>query len=458
MYELVSGNKEVLRAVQVFGKYSNNIHDESDYRKFTEAVAAANIDTDFPVHSSVYNYVNGYGARYVIFNTLYSSLVCLENEREYDVYRGKLAASEAERNIFVRNGIWVNGNVDEREIYISFLETCHRFQKSNISVVLTTTLECNARCSYCYEAGVVKKDFDEHELNNLLKFLKEQDLRNGVQIIWFGGEPLLNTALIDMVSEAMTLEKIPFVSSLVTNGSLLTEYIVNNKFEKWHLNDIQVTFDGHEEKYEQIKNYVDKNACNYFSVLRNVKNAARTGINVHLRLNISKWNVADMGELLADLEASFGKYDNVSMYPAFVTGIDGVIPEAERISVLLGLLKGLKNPHKISFSKKFYGLPRVTPCHRFNSRAFSIDVNGNIYTCEHLVGRNEQSIGTLLEGLYKKDVRINPPPLLQECRNCLFLPKCCGGCESNREKGELPCMIEKYMIPAYIDFMLQETK
>ena len=99
-----------------------------------------------------------------------------------------------------------------------------------------------------------------------------------------------------------------------------------------------------------------------------------------------------MGELLADLEASFGKYDNVSMYPAFVTGIDGVIPEAERISVLLGLLK----------EKDMYGYEMIDTLRRKSRNVFELKA-GTLYPLLH--GMEEKGLLTAYEQEYAGKVR-----------------------------------------------------
>ena len=41
----------------------------------------------------------------------------------------------------------------------------------------------------------------------------------------------------------------------------------------------------------------------------------------------------------------------------------------------------------------------------------------------------------------------------QECERCVFLPKCYGGCEANYIEGDSPCMIEKYLIKAYLQIL-----
>ena len=88
------------------------------------------------------------------------------------------------------------------------------------------------------------------------------------------------------------------------------------------------------------------------------------------------------------IEGCFSKYDNVTFYPAFLTGIKDVVQEENRVEVIKKMLKILRNPKKMTFSSKFYSLPRITPCHRYSDRAFAIDADGNIFRdCNKDCGR-----------------------------------------------------------------------
>ena len=69
------------------------------------------------------------------------------------------------------------------------------------------------------------------------------------------------------------------------------------------------------------------------------------------------------------------------------------------------------------------------------------------------MGKAEYAIGNLREQKGFSDIRGQNSRLRKECYECVFLPKCFGGCASNEEAGESPCMIEKYMIQAYLEFL-----
>lgn len=454
MYCLKSADTMVIKMLMGMPANIGEIQTEADFQQLYQKIGDIELSYDLPVKCSCYNYCVGRDGQYVVFNTLCSSLYKLQSEEEYQIYLGKLPPTDEQRREFINSGFWVRQDLEEKEAYLAFMAVCHKYRRHNVSLVLTTTLRCNARCVYCYESGIKQQDFDRGNIEKLISFLKAQDLSHGLEIIWFGGEPLLNESFIDELSARLESENIVFSGYLISNGSLLNEQIIEHKLTAWHLKHLQVTVDGTEEKYEAIKRYVDGNTGHYYSILRNLKKVTREGIAVHLRLNISEDNKEDMLELVEELEAIFADCSDVTMYPAFVTGIENVVPEEERVPLLKRILGRLKDSQKMTFAGKFYGLPRITPCHRFSSRAFAIDAMGNIFACEHLVGRQEKRIGDLTSGLYERDSRLDGVPLKEECKECVFLPKCCGGCQSNRDDGDIPCMIERYMIPAYMEYLL----
>lgn len=454
MYSLVSAKENMVKVMQEMWEHSNEIRSTEELQHFLEGIGEATIHYDIETKCSRYNYVAGNNGRYAVFNTVTGALYRF-NEKEYHMYLGELPVTEEIKNEFIDAGLWVAADLDEQKRYLQYMNTCHCYFESNVNVVLSTTMKCNARCVYCYEAGVEHKDFPLDKLDDLVAFLKGQNLERGLQIIWFGGEPLLNQPLINALSEQLEASEINFSSYIITNGSLLTEDLIKNKLRAWHINDMQVTLDGTEEKYEQIKNYVDGQQGHFYPLLDKLALLGEEGIGLSIRLNISQGNLADMVDLVALLEERLGAYDSVSFYPAFVTGIEDIIPEEERIATAKRLLKVLKNPNKMTFANRFYEQPRVTSCHRHSVYAFSIDADGNVYTCEHYMGRPDQRIGDIWQGLYGPDTRGDKVELRPECQTCVFLPKCGGGCDANYDEGDIACMVEKYTLPAYLEYLLE---
>ena len=401
---------------------------------------------------SEFNYIQRNGDYYLIYNTLYNSLARL-CEDEFNRYN-KLADSEDEfSSLMAQNGFWVDSLVDEKSKYLAFAEAYTLYAPRPLSITLTTTLKCNARCSYCYEKGVRHTDIKEGSEDKIIDFIRKHNKTNEIYLIWFGGEPLMNIPFMDSLCNHLIEEKIFFSSYIITNGSLLNKEIIEAKFRFWNIKGMQVTLDGTKEVYETIKNYRRSGEGEFYSILNNIRIAAENGVRVSLRLNIGRDNKDSILELLKELDHVFYRYDNIVFYPAFVTGEKEILSEEERVDFIRDMLLNMKNINKLTASTKFYSLPRMNACNNGNPYSFSIDVDGNIYFCEHYVGQEHHRIGDLEKGLLTDDSRGIDVVFREECRNCVFLPKCFGGCNANYVEGDIPCMIEKYVIQAYLQIL-----
>lgn len=401
---------------------------------------------------SEFNYIQQRNDYFLVYNTLYNSLIRLSQE-EYSAYCRLDFSDGSTANEFISNGLWVDSEIDEKAKYLACAEAYTIYVPRPLSVTITTTLKCNARCSYCYEKGVIQADIKEGSEKKILEFIKRHNTTNEVHLIWFGGEPLLNSDFMDSLSRLLKDQNIEYSSYIITNGSLLDARIIKDKFELWNIKDMQVTLDGTMEVYNKIKNYKNPEEGDFYSILNNIRLATEAGVFVNIRLNIGKKNKDSILELLKELDSIFFRYENVVFYPAFITGEKDPLTEEEKVAFVKEMLLTLRNIKKLSASTKFYSLPRMHACMNGDPRSFSIDVNGNVYSCEHYVGQDKYRIGDLDTDLFANDLRGKDVTFRDECKSCVFLPKCFGGCEANRAEGDSPCMIEKYLIKAYLQIL-----
>lgn len=76
----------------------------------------------------------------------------------------------------------------------------------------------------------------------IVQFLKAQK-KDKVNIVWFGGEPLLGFNQIQYISDLLNSYHIEFSSSLITNGSLLTLDKIK-QLANLNVKFIQISMDG----------------------------------------------------------------------------------------------------------------------------------------------------------------------------------------------------------------------
>lgn len=405
---------------------------------------------------SVFNYIVPVQDGVMVYNTLYNTLLRL-TKMEYAKILGEKSVGKALSRKFQKNGIILPVDVNELKLYEAWAKKQRKIKKTYLSINITSTLNCNARCAYCYENGVQKKNFSPLQKEKLIQFI-ETHLHEGDKLVinWFGGEPLLGQNVIDYVSTELNKRNIFFSSYIITNGSLITKDLVKKKFSKWNVKDVQITLDGLAKTYETRKAYQGQHPGIFGRLIKKIIVLAEADIKVHIRLNIDRENSEEILDLLTMLEDKFNSYDTVTWYPAFLTGIGNDLTEEEKITFIKNMFFRLKNPVKMNAARRLHAVPKQSPCMRNDPRSMSIDVNGNIYTCEHLVGRDAEAIGTLThweEATNSKRLNVK---LRKECRKCVFLPKCMGGCAANLETGDEPCMIEKYIIQGYLGFMAEK--
>ena len=404
------------------------------------------------VKKSVFNYVLPKQDYYLIYNTLYNTLVRL-NVQEYVAYESVDYSCLEFVKAFLDNGLWVDESIDEKARYIACSKAYTLYVPRPLSITITTTLKCNARCVYCYEKGIRQVDIFDGSEDKIIEFIKLHSDCNRVHLLWFGGEPLMNTEFIDLLCTRLRTEGIEYDSYIITNGSLLNREMIEKNFCYWNIKDMQITLDGPKDVYESIKKYKNASEGEFYTILNSIRIAAQNNVFINIRLNIGRGNKGDILELLKELDNVFSRYENVVFYPAFLTGEEYPLSEEEKVEFIKEMLLNIKNINRLTTGTKMYSLPRMHACMNGDPKSYVIDVHGNIFSCEHYVGRPQYKIGKLEDNLRINESRGKELCFREECQECVFLPKCYGGCEANSLEGDAPCMIEKYMIKAYMELL-----
>ena len=123
------------------------------------------------------------------------------------------------------------------------------FQKKDgiFSYTIFTTMDCNARCFYCYEMGRPRTPMSEETAREVVEFIdKNVSSKRKVKLSWFGGEPLYNQNVINIITDGLRKKDIEFKSHIITNGYLFDDKVVANAKEKWNIKRVQISLDGTE--------------------------------------------------------------------------------------------------------------------------------------------------------------------------------------------------------------------
>ena len=445
----ISANASILGLMLSYTEHEISIKDVMSVLKEADKHPCVSVSRNLrkcKFKQSRYNYSVQTKSGYVVYNTLYNSLVRMRPS-EYDQFVGTSKCSESFMEELQRNGFWINSDVDELKRYTDCAELLMKAKNQHLSITVATTLKCNAKCPYCYERGVMQVDMPKENVGKLVSFIKNSGPDPVVEFTWFGGEPLMNTDFIDAVCEEVASRQIKFSSFMITNGSLFHADELDRQIADWHLESVQISLDGTYKMYQKTKQF---SPDSYYFVLDNVCQLMKQKIRVVIRLNVTHDNADNILVLIKELDYLFSGNDYIRYYPAFIEGTANAFKPEEKICYLSKLVSVVKDLNQFTIIDRLYSLPKTHSCHATNPRAFTIDVCGNIMGCEHYVGRTERAFANLDNISEIIDPRLQGRPLRLQCRECVFLPKCFGGCYAYLEAGLDPCRIEKYLIPSYL--------
>ena len=397
---------------------------------------------------SRFNYVAKGTGGYLIYNNLYNSLSRL-SEEEYVQYRELKFETDDLQNDFVQQGFLIDESVNEIGVFNAYSKHLSNSLNPVPSITVTPTMECNARCFYCYEDGVRHGRMTRENAEKIVSFIKSLDVSKGVFITWFGGEPLMNQEWMDYFADLLRADEIKFSAFMISNGSKIDASVVDKMKKDWGISSIQISFDGDCEEYIRRKNFIDQDEAIFVQMIQKVKMLSDAGIAVQIRLNIDKNNVESILSLVKRLQQIFYSESKVSYYPAFLTGKTSFLTEREKVDVIKKIMEIDEN--KFHINNYLYKRPKNSACYYYQKNAFSIDVSGDVFICERALGRPERAVGNIEKNFDFVFKERELSGLRSECQNCPFLPKCHGGCNAAYNEGDVPCYIDKYIIKAYLE-------
>ena len=389
---------------------------------------------------------------YLVFNTLYGGLAELSQE-EYEGIKDLSSHffSDEEMKMLMENGFIIKKGIDEFTIFNEIRNkiVMYEKQRENCYTIAVTT-ECNARCAYCYEKGANSLKMDMQTVHEIVCFIEKNSINNIISnITWFGGEPLVNAEIITYMCDLLNEKGIKYNSSIISNGLLFTPQMVSVAKMKWKLSSAQITLDGMGKKYNAIKNYISKERDPFVTVINNIDALLQEGIEVNIRLNISKDNYDEIVEAIKYLSERYSFQENLFIYPAFISGGEmDEYSEEEKVDVINNIIDILPFYSFVGHKSMLSELPSLNACMRGDDNSLFIDADGSVCRCEHYAGRKKKQ--NIKEKNWIQDFH-NDYTFDEKCKECNFFPRCLGGCMDNRINGKFFCSMDKYIIPAVIN-------
>lgn len=290
-----------------------------------------------------------------------------------------------------------------------------------------TTMDCNARCFYCYEKGQPRISMTDKIAKDTADFIKKMSSNNPVDIRWFGGEPLLNTNAIDIICNTISKNGVRFKSSMITNGLLFTDSIISKAKNLWKLKRVQITLDGPKDVYQRAKSYKGAVGDEFDRVIDNISKLIKDQIKVSIRLNQGFYNTSDLLELIDVLSDHFGEKDLVSVYNNLLYDENVELDNLSETEIYESFIKIQNKLIKLGLlrSKPLKKKLKICHCMADNDSSVIITPKGEIGKCEHFT--NKHLIGNIydsqfdLNEILRWKEQYQPTP---KCFKCPLYPQC----------------------------------
>jgi len=370
------------------------------------------------------------------------------------------------------NGFFVSDYDTDRQNLNDYF---HRIKHSGdeLHITVLTTLQCNFACGYCYQGD--REDFnqfaDKMTLDTSARVAdwieRELDRLRPAKfaMTFFGGEPLLNLPVVydlaDRTWNATRARGIPQTLSIITNGLLLTEDVVD-RLEPRGLRGVKITLDGDHDTHNRMRPLRGGQGT-FDRIVENIRKVAhRTRISIGGNFDETS---ADSFPALLDFLAQQDFADQLVRvnFKPIVRDQPPPAPSLKRMLPLIPVSEAGKPlggtcmtsagagggstcdncsflDEKMAFLReetRRRGLPGPTgvpggPCHVHHENAHTIGPDGSLYACPGFTGEKALSTGHIngqtdgwRESNRRKFDSLDP---WKECGDCSYMPICAGGC------------------------------
>ncbi|MGW4561044.1 radical SAM protein [Streptomyces sp. NPDC004561] len=315
-----------------------------------------------------------------------------------------------------------------------------RNNSAHFALTVVTSLGCNFSCPYCFEEkypSLLHEDVQEQilgVLNAQLPHIKS------FQVTWFGGEPLLGKRSLLQLSDAFIdrcdAAGVHYGASIVTNGYLLDEETCQELADR-RVSNVQVGIDGPPDVHDRMRP-LNSGKGSFHTILANLRTAV-DHLDIAVRVNIDSGNASKVEELFKVL-ADEGFSGKLSVYPGQIVGVQQNVraPSASYRGCLSNAEFAREERRFLDLAAR-YGLsapglpsPAGAPCTAVRANELVVGSRGELYKCWDSVGDKNEVIGDIRDyanpnGRLAKWLAYNPFQN-QECRGCIALPVCMGGC------------------------------
>lgn len=303
-------------------------------------------------------------------------------------------------------------------------------------LMILPTYACNVACWYCTQRhrNLHLKDEDIDKIKKHIVFHLEHNDIKGLQLSWFGGEPLIDFHHIYDISvfakKYCNDHNYKFKNVITTNGTLLTKQMLDI-MKDLDFAFFQITIDGTQTEHDKVKVIKGKSA--YEMTLKNICLIADTlpDAEICVRYNYTVENLQPesfLSDLNSFLSQDVRSHIVLSLMKVWQEDEEKI--DEDKIFILAENAR--KAGYKVKVGADF------SPCYVENINYNSIFPNGLVDKCDN--NDPDNCRGNIAEsGEIKWDEEISFfdynifGNVKSECLNCIYLPLCYGPCPKERE-------------------------
>ncbi|MBB5783559.1 radical SAM/SPASM domain-containing protein [Nonomuraea jabiensis] len=330
---------------------------------------------------------------------------------------------------------------------LSILETRYRasrWDSTSFALTVVTSLGCNFSCPYCFEAKHPSK-MSEEVRGHILKVLDYQLTKiSSFNVTWFGGEPLLGmdtiTSLSDEFIDRCDRHSIQYGATVITNGYLLDNATCATLKDR-RVESVQVGLDGPPDVHNCMRPLAG-GVGTFWKIIRNLRHAVDY-FPVSVRVNVDADNLSSAEELFQIL-ANEGLSEKLTVYPGQIVSGGGnpLAPSStykppclSKKEFSVAELRFTELATRYGLAAPYLPTPTAAPCTAVRANELVVGSRGELYKCWDNVGDSNEVIGHIQDwrdtnARLAKWLKYDPFGNV-ECRGCVALPVCMGGCASH---------------------------
>jgi len=414
--------------------------------------------------ASIYNFaVPKADDAWLLFNARTGKMLNLDGPKISSLVKNLMGSEEAEEveidreslELLTRGQFVVDDTFDELAAIRSVFWSARN--DAPVVITITTTLDCNLGCFYCYEERS-GDSLGEHDIPSILRNASDLLLNSGkrkLHVDWYGGEPTLNLPFLEATSSQIqslcASLGVTYSASIISNGTAWPRD-VRDFIKRHRIRQVQITFDGMKKTHDQRRRFTRKSDLgrSSFEEASSLISELVNECRVDLRYNMDNRNKSEFISFVefAVQQGWFAAKHRATLQPARVAAYTEKSRFVDRIGIPIGEFEALKKravpllpmgtmeePETISG----YATPKTSVCAALSKNAIVVGADQRTYRCGLQVSEPHRAVGNLnsspFQILSNQDAPSDDlwwdgfdPTTLASCSACSFLPICLGGC------------------------------